>query len=223
VAAEYPAEDNAFQDKIKNLQQSYRWIRRTRPDGNCFFRAFTFAYFESLLNDNQELQRFIAVAEKSKQDLISLGFSSFTIEDFHDCLAGILNRINSHEIHTTDQLLSIFNDQGTSDYLVVFMRLVTSGHLQINAEFFANFIENCISMKEFCSHEVEPMYKESDHIHVTALTETTQVPVRINYLDRGQGSNVTVHNFPEGSTPRIHLLYKPGHYDILYTDNVHNG
>ena len=64
--------------------------------------------------------------------------------------------------------------------------------------------------------EVEPMGKESDHIHITALTAATGVPVRIEYLSRGEGEPINHHDFPEGSTPKIHLLYKPGHYDILY-------
>ncbi|RWS00110.1 ubiquitin thioesterase OTUB1-like isoform X1 [Dinothrombium tinctorium] len=223
LSSEYPDDDNAFQEKIKDLRKRYQWMRKTRPDGNCFFRAFTFAYFESLLQDEPELTRFITVAEKSKEELISLGFPNFTIEDFHECFYGVLNRIKSGEISTSEQLQAVFNDQGISDYLVVFMRLVTSGHLRSNEEFFSNFIEGEKTVKEFCSHEVEPMYKESDHIHIIALTAATKVPVCINYLDRGQGGKVTVHNFPEGSSPRIHLLYRPGHYDILYLDSIQNG
>ena len=63
--------------------------------------------------------------------------------------------------------------------------------------------------------EVEPMGKESDHIHIIALNAYTQVPVRVEYMDRGN-SSLNHHDFPEGSHPYIHLLYKPGHYDILY-------
>ncbi len=57
------------------------------------------------------------------------------------------------------------------------------------------------------------MGKESDHIHVIALTAAIGVSVRILYMDRGQGA---AHDFPEGSDPKIHLLYRPGHYDVLY-------
>lgn len=66
------------------------------------------------------------------------------------------------------------------------------------------------------------MFKESDHIHVIAITDTMRVGVRINYLDRGgsSASKVNVHDFPEGvDNPSIHLLYRPGHYDVLYCRN----
>ena len=64
--------------------------------------------------------------------------------------------------------------------------------------------------------EVEPMYRESDHIHIIALTSAINVPVCIVYLDRGNQDKVTEHNFPEESQPFMFILYRPGHYDIIY-------
>lgn len=60
------------------------------------------------------------------------------------------------------------------------------------------------------------MSKESDHIHIIALAKALNVPVLVEYMDRGEGGTVNHHIFPEGSEPRIFLLYRPGHYDILY-------
>ena len=70
----------------------------------------------------------------------------------------------------------------------------------------------------FCSLEVEPMYHESDHIHVIAITKQAGIKVRIQYLDRGSATEATSHDFPEetSDSPDVHLLYRPGHYDILY-------
>lgn len=64
--------------------------------------------------------------------------------------------------------------------------------------------------------EVEPMYHESDHIHISGLTAAVGVSIRVQYMDRGEGGKVNHHDFPEGTEPRIHILYRPGHYDILY-------
>ena len=60
------------------------------------------------------------------------------------------------------------------------------------------------------------MGKESDHIHIIALTGAMGVPIRVEYMDRGSGHSVNAHDFPEGSTPKLCLLYRPGHYDVLY-------
>lgn len=67
------------------------------------------------------------------------------------------------------------------------------------------------------------MYHESDHIHIGALTSALGISVRVEYMDRGKGGQVNHHDFPEGSPPFIHLLYRPGHYDVLYPLNqLHN-
>ena len=61
------------------------------------------------------------------------------------------------------------------------------------------------------------MAKESDHIHIIALSEALGIHVRVEYMDRGDGGTVNYHDFPEdGSPPHVCLLYRPGHYDILY-------
>uniref|UniRef100_A0A8C6YXN7 OTU deubiquitinase, ubiquitin aldehyde binding 1 n=1 Tax=Nothoprocta perdicaria TaxID=30464 RepID=A0A8C6YXN7_NOTPE len=114
------------------------------------------------------------------------------------------------------QLLAAFNEPSTSDYLVVYLRLLTSGCLQRHRPFFEQFLEGGRSIKEFCQQEVEPMCKESDHIHVIALARALHVPVLVEYMDRGEGGATHPHVFPEGARPRVHLLYRPGHYDILY-------
>lgn len=226
---DYQPDDDIYQRKIENLEKDYSHLRRTRPDGNCFFRAFGFAYFESLLNsgdDNDranrdELDKFIKFTKTSKDELIKLGLPSVTIEDFYEVFLEVLLNINDGTIQTSEQLLERFCDQTTSDYIVVYFRLITSGYLQQNADTFANFIVGTSSIIDFCKTEVEPMYKESDHIHVVAITSALKVCARIIYMDRGSmADSVNAHDFPEQdppAKPRIHLLYRPGHYDVLYT------
>ena len=61
------------------------------------------------------------------------------------------------------------------------------------------------------------MARECDNIHIIALSDATGVCIRVEHLDRSGGSTVNHHDFPDnGSDRMIHLLYKPGHYDILY-------
>ena len=38
-----------------------------------------------------------------------------------------------------------------SDYVVCYLRILTSGHLQSNADFFQAFIEGGRTVKEYCS------------------------------------------------------------------------
>ncbi|XP_048850945.1 ubiquitin thioesterase OTUB1a isoform X1 [Brienomyrus brachyistius] len=233
---EYTLDDTVYQQKIQDLHRKYSYIRKTRPDGNCFYRAFGFSHLESLLDDAKELQRlntrwffsclsrmvsqtadrreFKVAAAESKRELVSQGFTEFTIEDFHNALMDLIEQCEKQPC--LEELLAPFNEPGISDYLVVYLRLLTSGYLQREHAFFQHFIEGGRSVKEFCQQEVEPMSKESDHIHVIALAQALNVSVLVEYMDRGEGGTVNPHVFPEGSEPRVFLLYRPGHYDILY-------
>ena len=51
---------------------------------------------------------------------------------------------------SVDRVEAVCNDAGTSDYLVVYLRLLISAHLQKNAEFFSFFIEGGRTVEEFC-------------------------------------------------------------------------
>ena len=55
------------------------------------------------------------------------------------------------------------------DGKVVYLRLVTSGYLQREDEFFQYFIEGGRTVREFCQQEVEPAPKGGGHILILAL------------------------------------------------------
>lgn len=210
--------DSVYQLKVKDLTSKYKNIRRTRPDGNCFFRAFCYAYLERLVQNRAEFKEFIARVQNSHHNLIQLGFPQFTVEDFYDTFMDVVQRIDAstEESSALSLLHELFNEQGYSDYMVVYLRLITSGQLQKENGFYQHFIEGDRTVTDFCHQEVEPMYKESDHIHIIALCAALDVSVRVVYMDRGEGGHVFVHDFPDDAQPNVFLLYRPGHYDILY-------
>nr|CAG4646454.1 EOG090X0AE1 [Macrothrix elegans] len=208
-------DDAVYKGKLEKLCEKYNALRRIRPDGNCFYRGFGFAYFEKLLGDEEEWKRFQQLASATKDELLSQGFPKFTLEDFFDSFMDVVNRLGGESKMSHEELFRVFNDSATSDYLVVYFRLLTSGKLQKEESFYANFLEGDKTMKEFCQQEVEPMYRESDHIHAIALSSYLNVGIRVVYLDRGD-SSPPAHDFPDGCTPSVNLLYRPGHYDILY-------
>lgn len=76
-------DDQVYCNKVKDLGAKYTAMRKTRPDGNCFFRAFAFAYLEYLVRHKEDYEAFHELAENSKDKLVKLGFPEFTLEDFH--------------------------------------------------------------------------------------------------------------------------------------------
>ncbi|CAG7660278.1 unnamed protein product [Allacma fusca] len=205
--------DLVYKDKILEISKTYEFFRRMRPDGNCFFRAFCYGSIERVLGNPGAIQEYRDRLVASKDILKATGFTQFTVEDFYDTFLDVLDK--AAEGLAANELLKLFQEQSLADYLVVYLRILTSAELRKSAEFYSNFIEGDRTLEEFCQLEVEPMYKESDHIHITALTTALGVGVKVIYMDRGLGGQ---HEFPdpENIAPAIYLLYRPGHYDILY-------
>lgn len=65
----------------------------------------------------------------------------------------VVDKVGGDKETSLTELHKLFNDQGISDYVVVYLRLITSGQLQRQAEFYQNFIEGIRTVKEFC-HQV---------------------------------------------------------------------
>lgn len=68
------------------------------------------------------------------------------------------------------------------------------------------------------------MGEEADHIMIQALTDALNAAVKVVYLDRSGGGDESAadiyafvpESLPTGTEPSVVLLYRPGHYDILY-------
>ncbi|KAL9927097.1 ubiquitin thioesterase otubain-like [Glossina fuscipes fuscipes] len=59
--------DAVFTSKTLDLASKYSFMRRTRPDGNCFFRAFAYAYLEHLISNKDDYEKFRQLVETSKR------------------------------------------------------------------------------------------------------------------------------------------------------------
>ncbi|OAE33166.1 hypothetical protein AXG93_4773s1390 [Marchantia polymorpha subsp. ruderalis] len=203
--------------------------------GNPVFRA---KVEEHILEtrDETEVKRIQKNIEQSKKALIELGYQEFTFEDFLSIFVEQLDSVlpGRESSVDIDQLVEKCRDRYISDYVVMFFRFVTSAEIRKRAEFFEPFILGLSNMnvQQFCKTSVEPMGEESDHVHITALSDALGVPVRVVYLDRsvgadGKNTDVNHHDFlppdcPTVEMPPVVLLYRPGHYDILYTREVQN-
>ncbi|CAL9765714.1 unnamed protein product [Musa acuminata subsp. burmannicoides] len=235
LVAEFQSGSPIIQAKIKLLYDNYAALRRVRKDGNCFYRSFMFSYLEHILEtqDTAEVDRILANIEQCRKAQLVLGDQEYRISEifslFIDLLKSVIQENDNSISH--ELLLEKSCDQMFSDIVVLFFRMVTSGELRIRAEFFAPFagVEST-GMAKFCQDSVEMMGEDCDHVHITALCDALGVPTRVECLDQSTSSSGDLtpkhHDFipmqssasDEGNppVPRVTLLYRPGHYDILY-------
>ena len=83
--------DAVYREKLSSLRSQFSHFRRTRPDGNCFFRAFCYAFIEYLIENRAEFEPFTQTVRQFHTVLLDLGFPEFTTTDFYSTVS-TLNR-----------------------------------------------------------------------------------------------------------------------------------
>lgn len=207
-----------FLPKVQSLATRFAAMRRTRPDGNCFYRAYMYGIFELLVGQPKLLAAFGERARRSLEYCIAVGYEQVAIEEFYEEFVACLGRLGSEGASgaTVDAIL-----EECDGYLVCWARCLTSAYLKHHAEEYAAFLTSHSCIAEFCAQEVDPMAKDADHLQITALSSYFGVPVCVVYLDQSEGEKAAEHAFREGGDascpfPTVHLLYRPGHYDLIY-------
>ncbi|CAB4401264.1 cysteine proteinase [Rhizophagus irregularis] len=224
---EYEQGSEVYRQKIMKLAERHSKIRRCRGDGNCFYRAFGFAWFERLMDSKDNNLRQSAL--KSLADTIPLfkeaGYQELVYQDIYEEHIEKQMKIVANGEYDEDMLLTIFQTDEISNCIVFYLRLITAAYLKLHREEYEPFLGFEFGMDQFCSSSVEAMDQEADHIHVMALTKALKVPVEIAYMSGSDAmEQVNFHEFypdDEGSKGTVTLkplvlLYRPGHYDILY-------
>jgi ubiquitin thioesterase protein OTUB1 len=137
-------------------------------------------------------------------------------------LSNIVKDIGDNKITTSKQLQELFVDPNYRDAIVCYMRFLISGHIQLMADDYLPFVLGTTeheSVASYCKGELEGMYKEVDNIIVSAACASFDVCLRLECVDaqnRDLQQQVQTITFPDQGKPVIYMLYRPGHYDVLY-------
>ena len=179
---------------------------------------------------HEELVDLLSSIEKAVSSNGDSGSSSSNSND-GDSTADIKAK-QQQELHS-----KLNEENSTSDYCTWYLRVLTSAQMKSNPDRYLPFlladyeVHNCMDVQTFCSKEVEPMGKECGMVTVAALAECLGVKVVIEYMDgrlvkKSNGEDTVVNHVfgqvdddeDEKKEDRIclTLLYRPGHYDILY-------
>ncbi|KAJ8324386.1 hypothetical protein QVD99_002418 [Batrachochytrium dendrobatidis] len=219
---EYASGLNVYVDKIKHLKSTCLGMRNVRKDGNCFYRAFGFRLAE-LVFEHRDLPWNRAILQRAKETkalMTTMGYDMSILEDFWERFQDVL-LIKDED---ADGVIGAFQTDHISDTVVCYLRLITAALLKRDRDIYEAFVLGDYSSLEcFISDCVEPMNVESDQIHIVAMANIFQVDIRIANLDTSVATEGI--NFHEISPmepmqvdqpPTITLLYRPGHYDVLY-------
>ncbi|KAL4247706.1 Papain-like cysteine peptidase superfamily protein [Abortiporus biennis] len=222
LRTEYENGNQVFVKQIDWLiDRGWVGIRRTRGDGDCFYRSLAYAYISSLLPQSSRSQpqqqqddtsiinvtKAISYLESTSALLESVGFQKLVFEDFLDLFVGVLKGLISPSAgeggRVRAKLVEEFNVAEVSNSIVMYLRLLTSAEIRSNPDNYEPFLFHPetgeqMNTRDFCEGFVEACGKEADHVQITALTKALKVDIKVAYLDGRIRS-------PSSSSPSSHL------------------
>ncbi|RAL10605.1 OTU family ubiquitin thioesterase [Aspergillus homomorphus CBS 101889] len=225
VAMEYANADPAFITKTAALAATHPLVRTMKGDGNCGWRAVAFGYFENLL----KLQNLVLVHDeltriKSLNVLLDrTGQEEHLYEIFVDATEVVFNQIIEaiqNGIIDDTFLVDAFNEEYNASAIITHFRLLTSAWMKLNPLRYQAFLS--MPVDQYCATRIETVKTEIDEVGLQALVDgvigASGFAVEILYLDRSEGDVVTPHLLTPNrlTAATICLLYRPGHYDLLY-------
>ena len=194
--------------------------------------AIGFSYFEKLVdcNDRAQVEGEVARLLSLNHMLESVGkydyYEDFAEEVF-ELLREVANAMGDRELAYA-LVHQKWNDKSVEASLIYYLRLLAATYLKANADAYTPFLPDGQDLNTYCAHNIEVVDREIEQLGIIALVNVLLKPVgfvlEIAYLDRSPGSQVNRYRFPEEANdqdpsslgPMIYLLYRPGHYDILY-------
>ncbi|KAF3941312.1 hypothetical protein ABW19_dt0202253 [Dactylella cylindrospora] len=232
LEAEYANADQVYVRKTAALSPKYSNYRTIRGDGNCGWRALAFGYFELVLRsgDASFIQTEMGRIKSMCNYMDSVGMSEYLYEDFVEETLKVFSDISQSPAidapYDDSPLLAAFNDDDRSNAIITHLKLLISAYMKVNPAPYEAFLETTVF--QYCSAFIEPYAVEIDHIGINAFVDLIILPagfeVEISYLDRSETDEVNVHKFEKddgtpsdgGEKPTLRLLYRPGHYDMIY-------
>lgn len=236
IAEEYAKADPIYVAKTMALPDTYSHYRPIQGDGNCGWRAIAFAYFETLVRcgDINQVQGELARLSSLNNYIEGVGgHERWLFEDMVSETFEVFNAIITAMSNGQDAMpfvMEKFNTLESAQSIVYHQRLLASSWLKGNCAQYEPWIAGTV--ENYIQETIMPLDREIDHIGVALLHDVLLKPARIvleiAYLDRSEGMAVNVHRMPDEANgqdpatlgPMIYLLYRPGHYDILYRDSV---
>ena len=213
-------ENLEYANSVKIITEKYKYIRKVRRDGNCFYRAYIYRLFEYIcIKNNHRLYNEMLKKIEGIKDLTKKnGYDWILVEDFYNVFYGefcsCFNSFQNNGVSVRDYMDNLFSDKDKGNYLIYFIRFCIASYLKENRMLYEVYIEG--DFDTWIRKEVEAIDNEADQIQIMACVNYFDIGVKIEYLNKLKNEVV---KFPEDKSDQdifIEVLFTPGHYDILY-------
>mmetsp|Transcript_136512 Transcript_136512/g.323311 ORF Transcript_136512/g.323311 Transcript_136512/m.323311 type:complete len:347 (-) Transcript_136512:107-1147(-) len=206
-------------EKIRRLAQVYSDWRSVRGDGNCYYRTVIFGALEALMasQDHQRLNQVMIALRQVHYDCVAE-------QKCHNQMLQIMR-----SWRCPDQIEQWVAQDATLDQaLIRACRRLVRQFLMKRADekspsglTYNQLVKALDSqyagMEDFCRHVVDPLGRDAETLALDALPQQLGIGLRMWILDRrDEVSLVSLDTPGPQNEVDVHILFKPGHYDLLY-------
>lgn len=205
--------------KIRTLSLAYPQWRSIRGDGNCFYRALWVGLVEDAVGRGGDpVEALRGRFQTAEATLQASAAPALTEEDSWRQVRQHFAKEEAEKKTGTREWARWYEDSETSDMFVRYLRSLTSRSLEQRRDELAVFLPEGQALADRRAL-AERMGEEAEQLEMSALLATLDVGVRVYQLDRSEGP-FAVYILPDerfkGRGELVTLLYRPGHYDLLY-------
>lgn len=212
-----------FTEKLKGLDETHEFRRSVRGDGHCFYRSMIFGFLEHFVTTKNAdaITAMKTNAEAKYNIMVDKLHMPWTIESFYECYVEMCDMAIASIPAEDPNLNLIMKEIKDNDgYIMTYIRYMASAEVKTNEATYKPQVPNG-NVIEFCKSKIEAINSEVDSIAVQAVSGALGLPFRICYLDQSKGG-LKFYKFPHNQEPLIDLLYRPGHYDLIYPKSKQN-
>ncbi|KAI4968466.1 hypothetical protein ZWY2020_045796 [Hordeum vulgare] len=188
---DYPDSD-IVQEIIKILCQRYVHFRRTRGDGNYFYRAFLFSYMENLgqMQDSQaEVTRLMEHVAVSRENFCRLKWDkayflnpeeyfSSVVSELNHLVNSVANGLSSHDLYkrSLQEIMPL--------RIISLLRLLAETEIRTREAHYKSFIPGEMNVHQYCCKEVRPLDIKPTMLAMRALTYALGIPLRLEIIGK---------------------------------------
>ena len=210
-----------IQQSIQEMAKNYSSWRPCRGDGNCYFRAVGVSLVEHFAKSTcpiHQLNKFYNCLQAKKGVYSSI--PNYTQrEKFLELLAYIY-KLKLHSPETAIQeIQNLFQDSALDQVLVSEMRTLAYNYLihHYKSPEISYFMIGSI---ESVSGNILEFGKEAEGVVFYCMAKVLQVNITHIIMDRSSLSKTKFES--DNPVADLHVLLRPGHYDILYPEEQAN-
>lgn len=205
--------------KVHRLAEAYGHWRSIRGDGNCYYRTVVFGTLEALIAKGDRV-RIRQLAGFFGQ----VSYENLTEQRGHEQM---LRRLSGWDSLTQLEQW-VAKDACVDQALIRASRRLVRIYLVRNAErktpsglTYSELVRaldgEYADVEDFCARVVDPMGRDAETLVLDALPRQLGIGLRLWILDRRDEIDLVSLDTPgpDGKVD-VHVLFKPGHYDLLY-------